>query len=375
MKAMRYSLLQFREPKGDTSRKILHVDMDAFYASIEIRENPKLRHLPVIVGPDPRKNRGRGVVATASYEARKYGVHSAMSSEEALRRCPEGIFIPANFKLYRQVSQQTHAIFKDYTDIIQPLSLDEAYLDVTTNKKEERSATRIGQAIQYRIYEKLHLTCSVGVSYNKFLAKLASDYQKPAGLTVIPPKKARQFLLELPIDEFIGVGAKTQEKMKELHIETGADLFQWSQVELAATFGKFGRTLYKRVRGIDNRPVVAHRVPKSISKESTYLESPTTDEQVLSQLQQMSQQIFVSLKKKQLHGQTVVLKFRYNDFKTYTKRKTLNKYIANAEDLFVQAMNLWREFGDVSWGVRLIGVTITSLDPLYFENIPLDLSE
>lgn len=370
---MQYSLLTFKEPVRDTSRKIIHVDMDAFYASVEIQRRPELRNKPVIIGPDPRKNGGRGVVATASYVARQYGVHSAMSSEQALRLCPEAIFVPADFELYRKVSAQIKEIYQRYTDIIQPLSLDEAYLDVTKNKINEPSAIKIGKLIQYEIYEELQLTSSVGVSYNKFLAKVASDYEKPAGFTVITPDSATKFLLELPIEEFIGVGERTREKMRELNIKNGKDLLEWSQVELAAEFGKFGRTLYKRVRGIDDRPVVANQVRKSLGKERTYLEDLTTDEEVYSQLQKMSREVFESLKRNQLHGKTIVLKYRYRDFETYTKRKTLFSYLDSSEDLIIQAMNMWREFGDVSRGVRLLGVTVTNLDPLYYENLPFDL--
>ncbi|WP_018659405.1 DNA polymerase IV [Allofustis seminis] len=370
---MEYSLLKFKEPKRRTDRKILHIDMDAFYASVEIRENEKLRHLPVIIGPDPRENGGHGVVATASYVARQYGVHSAMSAEEALRKCPEGIFIRPNFERYRQISHQIHDIFKEYTSVIQPLALDEAYLDVTHNRINEKSAIKIGRQIQYEIYDKLQLTSSVGVSYNKFLAKVASDYHKPAGFTVITPDQAEIFLLDLPIEAFIGVGTKTKEKMVELEIKTGRDLLAWTQVELAATFGKFGRTLYKRVRGIDDRPVVTHHVRKSLGKEKTYIHEMKTDKEILGQLQKMSQDVYASLKKDGLHGKTVVLKYRYRNFDTYTRRKTCFEYIASDSELFLHVMNLWREFGDVTRGVRLLGVTISTLDPIYYENIPLDL--
>lgn len=370
---MQYGLLTFEEPKPNTSRKILHIDMDAFYASVEVRENPSLADKPVIIARDPRESGGRGVVATASYEARKYGVRSAMSAKEALKRCPQGVFIPANFALYRQVSSQIHDIFRRYTDIIEPLSLDEAYLDVTENKKQLNSGTLLGQEIQSAIYSELRLTCSAGISYNKFLAKLASDYDKPSGLTVIPPERAHEFLMSLPIDDFIGVGEKTKEKMDELDIRTGADLYACSLVDLSDHFGKFGRTLYKRVRGIDDRPVEVSRNRKSLGKETTFSHDLYRDSEIEKELAELSKRVFRQLRDKDMHGKTVVLKYRYRDFETYTRRQTHFSYIDSEDDLTGQVLNLWRKYGDSSRGVRLLGVTVTSLAPLTYENIVLPL--
>lgn len=370
---MEYGILRFDEPKRDTSRKIIHVDMDAFYASVEIRENPKLRGKPVIIARHPKENGGRGVVATASYEARKYGVHSAMSAKKALELCPDGIFVPGNFDLYRKVSRQIREIFKRHTEIIQPLSLDEAYLDVTENKQNIQSATLIARKIQKAIYDELELTSSAGISYNKFLAKLASDYKKPAGLTVVPPNKAHDFLMHLDIEEFTGVGEKTLEKMHDSDIYTGQDLYNKTELELSDRFGKMGHSLFRKVRGIDDSPVKVERDRKSLGKERTFQKDITRDDEAVQFLRFISEEVFSTLKAKETHGKTVVLKVRYSDFETHTRRKTMLNYIEDADELFSIVYSLWQEHNEVDRGVRLLGVTITNLDPVYFENIPLPL--
>ena len=370
---MQYGLLRFKEPKRDTSRKIIHVDMDAFYASVEIRENPDLKGKPVIIARHPKESGGRGVVATASYEARKYGVHSAMSAMKAYELCPEGIFVPGNFALYRQVSNQIHDIFRRYTDIIQPLSLDEAYLDVTKNKKNIKSATLIAHAIQQDIYKELQLTSSAGVSYNKFLAKLASDFKKPAGITVVPPNRSHDFLMKLDIKNFSGVGEKTLEKMHEMDIYTGEDLYNKTEMELSTRFGKLGHSLFRRVRGIDDGAVEVERERKSLGKERTFQEDIVNEEQLLTFIRYISNEVFQALRAKEMHGKTVVLKVRYSDFETHTRRKTMLNYIEDEDELFGIAYGLWQEVSDVERGIRLIGVTMTNLDPVYFENIPLPL--
>lgn len=346
--------------------------MDAFYASVEIRENPSLAGKPVIIGRHPRESGGRGVVATASYEARKYGVHSAMSSKQALELCPEGIFVPANFALYREVSQEIHSIFRRYTEIYQPLSLDEAYLDVTENKKNIRSSTLIARSIQQDILKELALTSSAGVSYNKFLAKIASDYKKPAGLTYISAKRAHKFLMDLSIADFPGVGEKTLEKMHEFGIYKGRDLYEKTELELVEEFGKLGHSLFSRVRGIDNRPVVVEREPKSIGKERTFQDDITDDEEALKFLSYISTEVFKATKKKEMHGKTVVLKVRYSDFTTYTRRTTNLNYIESETELYTAVYSLWQEIENVEEGIRLLGVTMTNLDPMDYENIPLE---
>lgn len=367
-----YGILKFKEPKRDTSRKIIHLDMDAFYASVEIREDPSLAGKPVIIGRHPRESGGRGVVATASYEARKYGVHSAMSSKKALELCPKGIFVKSNFSLYREVSNEIHGIFRRYTDVYQPLSLDEAYLDVTKNKKNIQSSTLIARLIQYDILKELKLTSSAGVSYNKFLAKIASDYKKPEGLTHISVERTHDFLIGLSIDDFPGVGEKTLEKMQDFGIYTGKDLHQKTELELVENFGKLGHTLFRRVRGIDNGAVQVEREPKSIGKERTFQENITRDEEAIKFLRYISAEVYKATKKKQMHGKTVVLKVRYSDFTTYTRRKTMLNYIENEKELFSLVNSLWQEIEGIEKGFRLLGVTMTNLDPIYYENIPLN---
>ena len=221
---------------NDTSRKIIHIDMDAFFASVEERDNPDLKGKPVIIGSDPRKTGGRGVVSTCNYEARKFGVHSAMSSKEAYERCPQAVFISGNYQKYRKVGMQIREIFKRYTDLVEPMSIDEAYLDVTENKLGIKSALKIAKMIQYDIWQEVHLTCSAGVSYNKFLAKLASDFEKPKGLTLILPEDAQDFLEKLPIEKFYGVGKRSVEKLHQLGVFTGADLLEIPEMTLIDLF-------------------------------------------------------------------------------------------------------------------------------------------
>jgi len=370
---LKYGILEFDEPERNTSRKIIHIDMDAFYASVEIRENPSLAGKPVIIAKHPKENGGRGVVATASYEARKYGVHSAMSSKKAYELCPDGIFVPGNFELYRSISKQIHNIFKRYTDVYQPVSLDEAYLDVTNNKQNIPSATIIAKRIQKEIYNETSLTCSTGASYNKFLAKLASDYDKPSGVTVVDPDSSHSFLMKLPIEKFHGVGNKTVEKMHDREIYNGQDLFDKTEFELVTIFGKMGHYLFRKVRGIDNSSVNPTRDRKSLGKETTFHYDLRTEREITQALRQLTKRVYKSLKDKQMHGKTVVLKIRYGDFETQTRRKSFPNYIQDDEELFNIVLDIWTEEGNLSKGVRLLGVTVTALAPLLYENIPLPL--
>ncbi len=266
-------------------RKIIHIDMDAFYASIEQRDHPEWRGLPVIVGGDPQR---RGVVATCSYEARVFGVHSAMPSRTAARLCPHAIFVPPRFAIYRQVSAQIMDIFRSITDLVEPLSLDEAYLDVTHNHMQEPSATRIAQQLKARIHAETGLTASAGVSFNKFIAKLASDYRKPDGLTVIPPARAEEFLTQMPISKFFGVGKVTAARLQAEGIETGADLLRMSEFELRALLHERGSSLYQQVRGHDDREVQPTRERKSIGKETTLAEDIRDEEMLVRLLSQLA---------------------------------------------------------------------------------------
>lgn len=369
---MKYGLLLFDEPKRDTSRKIIHIDMDAFYASVEVRENPKLKNKPVIIARHPRETGGRGVVATANYEARTFGIHSAMSAQKAYELCPHGAFVKPNFDLYRSTSQSMHEIFKRYTDSIQPLSLDEAYLDVSHNKIGQKSATIIAERIRSDIKKELNLTCSAGVSYNKFLAKIASDFNKPDGITVIPPDKAHAFLMALSIEKFHGVGAKSVEKMHKLDIYNGQDLYEIEELELVKQFGKMGHSLYRRVRGIDDSEVKNDREPKSIGKESTFSDNLTTENDVIKALRVLAQKVMFNLKRKQKHGKIVVLKIRDENFETITRRRSFPDYIKNEDELFQIALSIWEE-ENTQTGVRLLGITVTGLESVIYETIPLPL--
>src|SRR5699024_8832213 len=321
----------------DRIRKIIHIDMDAFYASVEQRDFPEYRGKPLIVGGSPE---GRGVVAAASYEVRKFGVHSAMPSAKAMQRCPHAVFVKPRFEIYRKVSNQIREIFFQFTDLVEPLSLDEAYLDVTQNHIELPSATLIAKKIRSLIKEKTDLTASAGVAHNKFLAKIASDLDKPDGLAVILPQRAESFLEELEIGEFHGVGAATERKMKSLDIHTGADLKRWSEIELVEKFGKVGRHYYRIVRGIDPREVKAHRIRKAIGKERTFSEDIDDLGWIQSFLTELAEKVASSMQQKQAAGKTVTLKVRYADFETVTRSTSFSHYISEAEDIAQTALQL-----------------------------------
>jgi len=357
----------------DTTRKIIHIDMDAFFASVEERDDPALAKHPLVIARHPSDTGGRGVVPTANYLARQYGIHSAMSAQKAFELCPQAIFKPGNHQKYREVSQQVREIFQRYPDIIEPVSIDEAYLDVTQNKINCPSAIKIARMIQRDIWQETQLTCSAGVSYNKFLAKLSSDYHKPRGLTVVMPEDAVTFLKQLPIEKFHGIGKKTVPRMHELGIYTGADLYEMSEMALIRAFGKMGYSLYRKVRGIHDSPVSVTRERKSVGKEHTYGNPLTTEEQVVSQLRSIAEEVAEALKRTQKHGKTVVLKVRYTDYSTITKRVTLPVYVHKKEQLFSEASLIWEEVLGLEKGIRLLGITVTNLDPLTYENIVLPL--
>ena len=344
---------------NDLSRKIIHIDMDAFFAAVEIRDNPKLTGKPVVIGSDPRKTGGRGVVSTCSYEARVFGIHSAMSSKEAYERCPQAVFISGNYEKYTAVGQQIRAIFKRYTDKIEPMSIDEAYLDVTEKKLGIKSAVKIARLIQQDIWQELHLTASAGVSYNKFLAKMASDYQKPRGLTVILPEEAENFLKQMDIAKFHGVGKKTVEKLHQMGVFTGADLIEISEIALIDRFGRLGFDLYRKARGIDNSPVKSDRIRKSIGKEKTYSKILSLEEDIKKELTLLSEKVALSLQKYEKSGKIVILKIRYADFSTLTKRKTLDQQTQDSDQIAQCIIQLYETLSDKDKGVRLLGVTVT----------------
>lgn len=358
----------------DDSRQIIHIDMDAFYASIEMRDHPEWRFVPLVVSHDPRQNGGHGVVATANYVARSFGIHSAMSAQRALELAPKAVFKTPDFTHYREISDQIHDIFHEYTDKIESVALDEAYLDVTENKRQIESSVQLAHELQAEIYEKVQLTCSTGISYNKFLAKLASDYCKPVGVTIVKPEDVHDFLTRLPIEKFRGVGKKTVPKMHDRGIMTGQDLYRVDEAELINLFGKLGYQLYRRVRGIDDRPVEYLRDRKSIGKERTYNQPLTSDGEINEQLRYLARLVVETLKKNQKHGKTVVLKLRHSDFSTVTKRVTQVDYFANdPETIFQAAAALKDGLGDTQIEVRLLGITVTNLAPQMFENLTLPL--
>lgn len=345
---------------NDTSRKIIHIDMDAFFAAIEQRDNPSLKGKPVIIARDPRKTGGRGVVSTCSYEARQFGVHSAMSSKEAYERCPQGIFISGNYEKYQEVGLQVREIFKSYTDLVEPMSIDEAYLDVTENKLGIKSAVKVAKMIQYDIWNELHLTASAGVSYNKFLAKIASDMDKPHGLTLILHEEAEEILGQLPVEKFHGVGKKSVERLHEMNVFTGADLLEIPEMVLIDKFGRFGFDLYRKARGISSNKVKVNRIRKSIGKERTYAKLLYTDEDVKKELASLSKRVSRSLEKHEKSGKTVVVKIRYGDFTTLTKRVSLDEPTRKEDVIERQSQEIFEAVGEPGKGIRLLGVTVTN---------------
>lgn len=340
-------------------RKIIHIDMDAFFASIEQRDNAELRGKPVAVGG----SRERGVVAAASYEARKFGVRSAMPSVTAKRLCPDLIFVRHRFDVYKAVSRQIRAIFLDYTDLVEPLSLDEAYLDVTENKKAIPSATNVASEIRARIFETTQLTASAGISYCKFLAKTASDLNKPNGQAVILPAEAEAFLERLEIARFFGIGKKTAQKMHRMGIFTGADLKKWPRPELVRVFGKAGAHYYKIVRGEDNRPVNPTRERKSIGAERTFEHDLTQADEMIAVLRDIAQRVASSVDKVGRGGRTLTLKIKAFDFEQRTRSKTVVGYIRTQEEIFKLGVELLHEPELPEKAVRLLGLSLSNLRP------------
>ena len=339
------------------SRKIIHIDMDAFYAALEQRDNPELRGKPVAVGG----SRERGVVAAASYEARKFGVHSAMPSINAKRKCPELIFVEPRFDAYKAVSLQIREIFVEYTPIIEPLSLDEAYLDVTENLKGIVSATHIAEEIRAKIRAETRLTASAGVSYNKFLAKLASDYRKPDGLFVITPIMGPEFVETLPIRKFHGVGPATAAKMGRLGIKTGLDLRAQTLAFLQQHFGKAGSYYYGVARGVDERPVRADRIRKSIGVENTFAADLFTYEAARDALRDIVDKVWTHCEGSGLRGRTVTLKVKFANFRQITRSRTCQVQVMTRSELEQLGNALLEPLFPVAKGVRLLGVSLSSL--------------
>lgn len=355
---LNFEPMEKKLPNSD--RKIIHIDMDAFFASVEQLDNPEFRGKPVAVGG----SKERGVVAAASYEARKYGVRSAMPSKTAYQKCPHIIFTPPRFERYKEVSAVIRSIFLEYTDLVEPLSLDEAFLDVTENKMGIASATLIAKAIRKQIFEETGLTASAGISINKFLAKIASDYQKPNGITLIGPEKAVSFLEQLEVDKFFGVGKVTAKKMHSLGIHTGLDLKQWTKEALRLKFGKAGPFYYDIVRGEDQRPVNPNRIRKSLGAENTFDQDLVEIEDMKMALDPILQTVHKRLEKADKFGKTLTLKIKFKDFSQITRSITQTENIVSSEILKQLTFNLleqvnWEDFPE---GVRLLGVTCSNFE-------------
>ncbi|MBF0694561.1 MAG: DNA polymerase IV [Flavobacterium sp.] len=338
-------------------RKIIHVDMDAFYASVEQMDNPELKGKPLAVGG----SENRGVVAAASYEARKFGVRSAISGALAKKYCPDIIFVKPRFERYREISDKIRAIFYDYTDLVEPLSLDEAYLDVTQNKKGMMSASVIANQIRHRIFHEIGLTASAGISVNKFVAKIASDFNKPNGQTTVAPDEVEAFLEALPIKKFYGVGKVTTEKMYQLGIFTGSDLKSKSAEFLEKHFGKSGLFYYDVVRGIHNSEVKPSRKAKSVAAEHTFDENLSSEIFMQERLEQIADQLVRRIQKHKLAAKTVTLKIKYSDFTLQTRSKTVPYYISD-KGLILEAATelLYQE--RMKDSVRLLGISLSNLN-------------
>ncbi len=337
---------------------IIHIDMDAFYAAVEQRDFPQYRNKPVVVGGDPEK---RGVVATCSYEARKFGIHSAMACARAQRLCPKAIFVRPRFEVYRQISQQIRDIMFSYTDLVEPLSLDEAYLDVTHCKRSFGSPTLVAKAIKNEIFQTTGLTASAGVSYNKFIAKIASDMDKPNGLTLITEKQGPEFVKQLPIGKFHGIGPATETKMQDLGIYTGEDLLAWSIDELKAIFGKVSEYYYYAARGVDRREVMSHRQRKSIGSEQTFSEDIKDEKEMLAKLQELATEVWQDMHTKNICGRTITVKVKFDNFVQVTRAATLAGNISRLEDISGQLEELLNKAEVRGRHVRLLGVAVSKL--------------
>jgi len=351
-------------------RKIIHIDMDAFFASVEIRENPSLQDKPVIIGGSPDS---RSVVSTCNYIARKYGVHSALPSSQAKKLCPTGVFIYPRISLYKEVSTVVHSIFKEYTDIVEPLSLDEAYLDVSA-LTHSGGATAIALEIKEKIQKQTKLTASAGVSFNKFLAKVASDWEKPDGLTVIPPDKAHAFLMDLPIKKFWGIGKKTAEKMNKKGIFYGKDLLSIPLYQLLKDYGKSGEYYYNIVRGKDDRKVIPFSPRKSIGKEHTFHKDIEGLESVMDYYKNILPGLLQHIQKKQIYAKVLTLKVRYSNFETVSKVVTSYRFNDNQEEILLKIENTLNEFVNFNRPFRLIGLSFSKLQDRFLsseEQLPL----
>lgn len=350
-------------------RRILHVDIDAFYAQVEMRDNPKLRQVPLGIGRDPDQHHGHGVIATANYIARQSGVHSAMGAIEAKKACPNLVFVAPDFDKYRAISAQIHAIFHEFTDMIEPVALDEAYLDVSANKM---AAPTLAAQLRHRIWEETHLTCSVGVSYNKVLAKLGSEHHKPNGVTVIPHELAQDFMLKLPIRKFRGVGQKTLEKFEKLGVKDGRDLFAMSLDDLRVHFGSFGDVLYWQARATHFSPVKDRSVRQSVGKESTFEFALHDRAQIEAAFKDLAEKVVTNMTKRKLLGRTLTVKIRDDQFKTQTKGITQpTTFDLDPAFMARQAMLIFDELYPDGFSIRLLGITFSNIVEQKYEAVSL----
>lgn len=330
--------------------------MDAFYASVEQYDNPELRGKPVCVGGGKY-----GVVAAASYEARKFGIRSAMPGRMAMEKCPHLIVVKPRFQRYKEISQQIRKIFHEYTDLVEPLSLDEAYLDVTENKKGLESANEIAREIRRKIFEQTGLTSSAGISVNKFLAKVASDYRKPNGQKTIHPSEILEFMEKLPIEKFFGIGKVTANRMHEMHIFTGKELKEKTLEELVSLFGKSGTYYYNVVRGIHHSEVKSHRIQKSVGVEETFFENLLDNDAVYKELKTISEELERRLSVKNIQGKTLTLKIKYRDFSVFTRSKTQEDFYKNGNEFLETSKKLW-ELRPYDKPIRLLGISLSNLN-------------
>ena len=337
-------------------RKIIHVDMDAFYASVEQLDNPSLKGKPVAVGGSGE----RGVVAAASYEARKFGVRSAISSKVAKRKCPNLIFVKPRFTRYKEISNQIRKLFFEYTDLVEPLSLDEAYLDVTYVKKGKPSATLIAKEIKQRILNETGLTASAGVSYNKFLAKVASDVNKPNGLFVVTPEQAQNFIDNLEVRKFFGIGKVTAEKLNQMGIWFGRDLKKIDRLELVRLFGKSGNYYYEISRGEDQRPVQPSRERKSVGAEQTFSTDLFYEYDLEKEMLELADILWERITRSAVKAKTLTLKYKYADFEQHTRSQTISSWFSSKEQLIAESKNLLKAGGGFSKGIRLLGLTVSN---------------
>ena len=341
-------------------RKIIHIDMDMFYAAVEMRDRPELRGKPLVVGGRPDS---RSVATTANYEARKFGIHSGMSCAAAKRLCPRCLFIPPDFKKYQNVSEQIQRIFHEYTDLVESVSLDEAYLDVTRNKKDEPSATRLAREIKRRIFAATGLTASAGVASSMFVAKIASDARKPDGLCVVRPEQVMGFIRPLAVIKIPGIGRVTDAQLGALKIRTVADLEKSSLPFLEEHFGKFGRYLHDIAHGIDERPVIPWRERQSYGAEETFDRDIMEKEPLLEFLRTCAQEVFRELREEGKQGRTVTLKIKYADFQLVTRRCTFSDFLASPEQVFLAARDLLERTAAGSRPVRLAGIALSNFEP------------